>query len=144
MKTQVIIIMLLLLSCKSANNASISMEGGLNECSTPKDTDEVCMPHDTLGIEAIWRFDKEGRIGYEWYELKVENYTNTDITIHQEFAVDTVANGKRAMLFHSWNDRAIVIPHGEKQKSEITFKRNNKYRYRPLDRSLSWMSPLPF
>lgn len=34
MKIQIIIIMLLLLSCKSVNNASVSMEGSLNECST--------------------------------------------------------------------------------------------------------------
>lgn len=134
MKLIVFIILLLLSSCKSLNNASISMEGGLKECHTPKETDEVCMPHDTLKMEAVWHFDKDGRIGYEWYEIKVENYTNTDIAIYPEFSVDTVAEGRRAMLFRSWNDRTIVVPHGEEQKCAITFKRNNKYRYRPLDR----------
>ena len=134
MKLIVFIILLLLSSCKSLNSASISMEGGLKECHTPKETDEVCMPHDTLKMEAVWHFDKDGRIGYEWYELKVENYTNTDIAIHPEFSVDTVTEGRRAMLFRAWNDRTIVVPHGEEQKCAITFKRNNKYRYRPLDR----------
>lgn len=85
-------------------------------------------------MSASWHFGNHSRIGYEWYKLTVDNPTDKDITILPEFAVDTVMNGKRAMLFCSQTDSAVTIPHGTSRTYDMNFKRNNKFRGKPMER----------
>lgn len=85
-------------------------------------------------MSASWHFGSHSRIGYEWYKLTVDNPTDKDITILPEFAVDTVMNGKRAMLFRSQTDSAVTIPHGTSRTYDMNFKRNNKFCGKPMER----------
>ncbi len=87
-----------------------------------------------ITMSASWHFGNHNRIGYEWYKLTVDNPTDKDITILPEFAVDTVMNGKRAMLFCSQTDSAVTIPHGTSRTYDMNFKRNNKFRGEPMER----------
>ena len=133
MKTTLLIFSVLLIGCTSPSNITKTVnETDFNETAESHGTNDISKGDFT--IEASWHFDKNKRVGYEWYNLRICNSTNRDITILPEFSVDTMMNGKRAMLFHSQTDSAVKIPHGKSCIYEMTFKRNNKYRYKPLDR----------
>ena len=140
MKAKVAVILILLSGCRSLTYTEVvstdvvSVEAVSKECDTTSALSEECILDGTLEVEATWHFDKNGRIGYEWYELRIDNYTDSDITILPEFSVDTVTNGKRAMLFHARSDSAIIVPSGERNVCEMSFKRNNKFRHKPSDR----------
>lgn len=87
-----------------------------------------------ITMSASWHFGSHNRIGYEWYKLTVDNPTDKDITILPGFTVDTVMNGKRAMLFYSQTDSTVTIPHGTSRTYDMNFKRNNKFRGEPMER----------
>lgn len=133
MKTTLFILSFLLIGCTSTSNIiQTTDEANLKGLVENHEANDISRGDVT--IEASWHFDKNKRVGYEWYNLRICNSTSRDITILPEFSVDTVMNGKRAMLFHSQTDSLVKIPQGKSCIYEMAFKRNNKYRYKPLDR----------